>query len=245
MGMTFTGTPVLFGPFHLGALFLIVVFNIFFGRYIAHKDEPFLLRLLHHSGIVMLIGEIGKQLFCYHYVFDHRLNLWFFPWQLCSMAMYLSFAVIYLDESKRQTALTFLGTYSLLAAVIALAIPEDMLRKQVLLTLHGFLYHGIMISQALIAIVLLKKRPQRRFRSSFLLFLGMAAIAELINVLSHLWLNNIHLEPNMFYITPYYPTTQPFFHELALDYGQFAEVIVYLGSISLGSYLIYRFLINR
>ena len=72
-----------------------------------------------------------------------------------------------------------------------------------------------------------------------ILFLIVAAVAEIINVTAHKILNNIYIEPNMFYISPAYPTTQPVFNQIAVNFGITVEIIIYLLSIIAGSYLIY------
>lgn len=239
MGITFSETPVLFGKVHLFSLFLILLLNLFFYCRYKDKKEKELIQILHRLGLIMLICEIWKQWFCYIYVFDHTINLWFFPWQLCSMAMYCSFLVSYLDEKKQNCVLVFLSTFSLFTDLIALALPLDMLRDQILLTIHSFAYHGLILSQAILAIRILRQRKGYHFYPSIFLFLFMAMIAEIINVVSHFFLHDIHREPDMFYITLSYPTTQPVFHEIALHYGIFWEIIIYLSSIILASYLLF------
>ncbi len=67
----------------------------------------------------------------------------------------------------------------------------------------------------------------------------MAAIAEVINVVSHAILNDIHVEPNMFYITLAYPTTQPVLHDIAVNYGIPVEIVIYLGLLILMSYIVF------
>ena len=245
MDIEFRETPKLFGLFHIVSLLIIVIGNLLLYRCLKNKDESFLVKLLHCCGLAMMISEIGKQFFCYYYVFDRRLNLWFFPWQLCSMGMYCSFLVSYLKGRKQETLLVFLATFNLLAAVMALLLPSDMLRPQILLTVHGFLYHGLMISLSLMAIIILRGREGLSFKGALFLFGGMALIAQLINVLAHLLLHDIHREPDMFYITPYYESTQPFFHEIALRWGILAEVLIYLCAIAGGSYLLYCLLIGK
>ena len=71
------------------------------------------------------------------------------------------------------------------------------------------------------------------------MFLIMAGVAEVINVVSHLVIQNIRQEANMFSITPYYPTTQPILHEVALALGIPAEIALYLALIILASLIIY------
>ena len=140
----------------------------------------------------------------------------------------------------QNTLLVFLSSYSLLAAIIALAVPSDMLRPQVFLTVYSFLYHILMVSLSLLSAIIIRRRDDVTFKYSIVLFLAMALIAEFINVISHMILHDIHLEPDMFYITPYYETTQPVFNLIAVRFGILAEVIIYLVLIILCSYLIYE-----
>ena len=240
MGITFENTPQVFGIIHISALLLIAAINIILFFHLKGKDEAFLLRFLHISGGIMLAAEAFKQYFCYVYVFDRKINLWFFPWQLCSMAMYCSFFITYLKKEKdRNTMLVFLSTFSLFADIIALVLPYDMLRDQIVLTVHSFAYHGLIICQSMIAVMILSEKEKIRFFPSVSLFLFMALIAEIINVISHLIFNDIHVEPDMFYITLSYPTTQPVFHDIALRFGIIIEIIVYLSTIILFSYLLF------
>ena len=240
MGITFENTPKLFGIVHLSALFLIFLANIVLFPYLKRQNEEKLLKILHDSGLFMMLAEIFKQWFCYVYVFNRTINLWFFPWQLCSMAMYCAFFITFFHKEKDQNVpLVFLSSFSLFADIIALILPYDMLRDQILLVIHSFAYHGLIITQAIIAIIILSKRKRITFTPSACLFLVMALIAAVINTISHLIFNNIYVEPNMFYITFSYPTTQPVFHDIAVKYGIFTEIILYLSLIILFSYLIF------
>ncbi len=239
MGITFRKTPQLFGIVHISALILIILANVILFRSLKHRKEDELLSFLHLTGLVMLLAELFKQYFCYVYVFDRSVNLWFFPWQLCSMAMYCSFLITYLKKERQNTFLVFLATYSLLADIIALVLPYDMLRDQIVLTAHSFAYHGLIIAQSLAAMFILSKRNKIRFLPSVSLFLAMAGVAVIINTVSHIIFNNIYVEPNMFYITFSYPTTQPVFHEIAVRYGIFTEIVIYLSLITAFSYLLF------
>ncbi|MBR2788127.1 MAG: YwaF family protein [Erysipelotrichaceae bacterium] len=241
MGITFSGTPKLFGHVHLLFLLFIVIFNIFFYFCLKLKKEETLIEILHYLGLFMILMEIFKQYFCFVYVFDNKLNLWFFPWQLCSMAMYCSFAIKYSKKEKLQNAfLVFLATFSLFSDIVALALPYDMLRDQIVLTVHSFLYHGFIITEGMIALLILKQRKIAEFLPCVFLFLTMAIIAEIINVVSHLIFNDIYVEPNMFYITLSYPSTQPVFHDIALALGIPIEIVIYLSSIILCSFVIWK-----
>lgn len=245
MNITFKTTPTLFGSFHIITLLLIIIFNISFYFYFKKKNETVLLKSIFIIGIIMILMEIFKHIFCFFYVFNKEINLWFFPFQLCSMAMYLSFLIKYVNKNIQNNFLIFLSTYNLFASVVALLTPLDMLRPQILLTLQSFIYHSLMISVAILSILILKNRNNLTFKPTIYLFLLMAVIAEIINVIAHLIFNDIYREPNMFYITPVYPTTQPIFHDIAVKFGIFTEIIIYLSIITLGSYLIFLFLYKR
>ena len=241
MGICFKETPKLFGIFHLLALLAIILANTGLFFLLRRKKEEELLKILNHIGLFMILAEVFKQWFCYVYVFNRQLNLWFFPWQLCSMAMYCAIISVFLPKKQLQNAfLVFLATFSLFADLIALILPYDMLRDQIVLTCHSFAYHGLIITTAIIALLILKKRKDLKFLPSVYLFMIMALIAFMINLISHKILNDIHIEPNMFYITMAYATTQPVFHDIAVKYGIFSEIVIYLLSIIACSYLFFK-----
>ena len=240
MDWTFSQTPQMFGAVHLlilGAIALGLVFLFFVLR---KRDDRHLTRLLFVLGLCMLIAEAWKQWFVIRYVYNGVRSMWFFPWQLCSMAMYVSTAVPFLKGKARDAALVFLCTFSVVGAIVALVVPADMLRPQILLFCHSFLYHAGMLAEALAAMLLLVRRERVRFYPSLLLFCGMAAVAEGINLFSHAIIPNITYQANMFYITPFYPTTQPVFSWIAQRCGILVEIVLYLGVIVAASYGLYR-----
>ena len=240
MAIQFANTPQMFGVFHIAALAVIVLGCIGAFFWLRRLDEGRLLRLIWILGAVMLAMEVWKQGFSWVYVYDRRINMWFFPWQLCSMAMYCAFAVRFVRGQRQNTLLVFLSTFSLFAAVVALAVPSDMLRPYVLLTVHGFLYHALMIVLALAAMLVVCRRESVRFAPAVRLFLWMAAVAEVSHVVSHRLTGDIHREPNMFFITPYYESTQPVLHEIAVAVSIPAEIFIYLTAIALISYGLFR-----
>ena len=245
MPMLFQNTPALFGLFHLGFLAGITIFNILVYFWFRKLDSGKILRILQLMGLMMLLAEVWKQWFCFHYVFGESISLWFFPWQLCSMAMYCSFLLPFLREKYQNVVLAFLASFSFFAAIMALIVPSDMLRPQIPLACHGFLYHCFMISESIGAVLILKTRERVRFTPALILFLLMAAAAEVINVAGHHILHDIHIEPNMFYITPYYASTQVVFNSIANALGILPEILIYLLLIILMSYVFFLLLVRR
>ena len=236
MDWTFTTTPLPYGLVHWLILGGILAATVLFALAIRKADERRLLRLLCVFGLCMLAAEAWKQWFVIRYVYCGTRSMWFFPWQLCSMAMYCSALAPFLKGKAQDAVLVFLCTFSMIGAVFALLFPEDMMRPQILLFCHSFLYHAVMLLDGLIAFRILRKRGKAQFLPALLLYLGMAVVAEIVNAASHLIIRDIHYEANMFYITPFYPSTQPVFSSIATHAGIAVEIAVYLGVIALGAF---------
>ena len=67
------------------------------------------------------------------------------------------------------------------------------------------------------------------FTGSTGLFLACCGIATAVNILA-----GPYGYPDMFYITPYYPTTQPFFSTIAEQFGIMAGDLAYIAAIIMG-----------
>ncbi len=240
MDLRFSVVPAPYGTVHLLILAGIAAGVIGLYFVLKNRSDAALLRLLLILGCCMVLTEIWKQWFVARYVYPGVLSTWFFPWQLCSMSMYCAVLVPFLKDRAQDAVLVFLSTFSVVAAAAALLFPGDMLRPQVLLFCHSFWYHGTMLVESLAAILLLSRRKKAPFGPALLLFLAMAAVAECINVVSHAVVHDFSIEANMFHITPYYPSTQPVFHDIAVSLGILPEILIYLGVLALFSFGLHR-----
>ncbi len=239
MDARFETVPLPYGAVHFAILGAVLAVCVLWAWLLRKQKPERLIRLIAALGVFMLLTEVWKQWFVHRYVYEGP-SSWFFPWQLCSMTMYCAAVLPILKGKAQDTVLAFLCSYNPVASFFALLFPTDMMRPQILLFTHSFLYHALMLLIWLAALSVLKRRERVRFLPVLLLFLGMAAIAEGINVISHAIIGNIYTEANMFYITPYYPSTQPVFRTIAVRLGILPEILLYLASISAGSYGVYR-----
>ena len=245
MDKTFSVIPAQFGGVHLAILAGIILASAALVFLLRKQPEDRLVKLIGILGALMLLAEIGKQWFVRRYVYPNGAT-WFFPWQLCSIAMYASFLVPFLRGKARDALLTFLGSFSLLAAVIALLVPGDMLRPQIALFCHSFAYHFLMVVESIAAVCILARRDKSApFLPALIIFLVTAAVSEVVNVLCHTFFGDRPPVANMFNITPYHPTTQPIFHQIAVSLGILPEIVLYLGVIVLGAWGLYRLLCAR
>ena len=122
---------------------------------------------------------------------------------------------------------------------MAIILPKNMLLSEVFFTTHSFLYHAFIIITSFIAIEILKGRNHKVFRHALILFGITAVIAEIINVLGKVFIGDPSREPNMFYISPFYPTKQAILSDIARKFGIIPEVIIYLLIIVLIAYMIF------
>jgi ABC-type cobalt transport system substrate-binding protein len=239
MNLTFSTVPAMFGTVHI--IILIAAAALALRLYFAFRGmtERDLMAFLFVAGLLMIAAEVWKQWFVHKYVYPDIRSAWFFPWQLCSMAMYCCVCVPFLKGKAQDTVLVFMATFGLIAAVFALAVPGDMMRPQVLLFCHGFLYHILMILECLACIIILSRRPRPCFLPVLIVYGCMAVVAEIINVASHYWAGKDGMASNMFNITPYWPTTQPVFHDIALRIGIIPEILLYTVLIAAGAFVLY------
>ena len=236
MGIQFETTPEVFGSVHLLILagILLAVFGLFF--ILRRRNERQLRTLIGVLGIMMILAEVWKQWFVRVYVYPGILSFWFFPWQLCSMAMYVSAALLIAKDEAEDAILVFLASFNIVAAFGALIFPYDMMRPQIWLFVHSFLYHGVMLIESMAAILILHKRARTSFIPALIMYAGMAVIAEIVNIISHQFAATTQAEANMFNITLSYPSTQPVFHQIAVTIGIVPEILIYLGFVALLSY---------
>ena len=230
--------PEMFGLFHFSVVFLSAASAWGAWCFLRNIREEKRIRILHWIGIFMAVAEVYKQLFFYYAVNGQKYDWWFFPFQLCSMAMYLCLFLPLMKKEFRKTVYVFLGTFSLLGTVCALAYPMDMMREYVTMTAHAFVYHALLIVIAVLCVTSEEfDLSWQGFRKASLLFLVMAAAAEVINVIGTK-LTKL-TKPNMFYISPYTQNTQPVFSTISQHLGIHITNVIYLLCIITGAALLH------
>lgn len=223
-------------------------------RFSPHRIE----KILFFIGIFLFISEILKQLLLTFVVNDGHYNLWHFPFQLCSLPMYLLVLYPFFHtESARNTILGFLATYNLLGGIAVFFDTSGMHYPLLILTIHSYLWHILLIVTGILSGILLiqesepmsfftyannKRQPthasSRRLLPSFsritLLYILFALIAEYLN---HI-LDSFG-EINLFYINPDYRMEQIFFVKISELYGNNSAILVYILATIFGAGILY------
>ncbi len=205
------------------------------------------------------MSEIWKQIYLYAAVFDHTYRVWYFPFQVCSIPMYLCIIRYFLKkpgQKKMRDAMDiFLQDFGMLGGIAALLVPDGFTHPDhPLLTMHGYLWHVLLIIISVLVFAehrgTAKEAADRknaksgtgewirteigRFALGEKLFLGLAVIAELINIVLH-----PYGDCDMFYISPYHLSSQPVFREIDRQIGRGCGIIVYLFAVITGAALIH------
>lgn len=203
-------------------LFLIIPIYIF-GYYLRNNKV-----LIYKLSFSLFLLEIFKQIYL---LINNMWSVWFIPYQLCSMPMYLW---IFKKTSLNNSYLSFISTYSLLSGIVALAYPMDMISHGLVLCIHSYIWHYIIILMASLSYFSkLGDNSFKGFLDSTFLFLGMVLIATIINLLF-----NSYGEVNMFYINPLRHSYQPIVKDLEKITNIFIANGTYLFVIIVVSYLI-------
>ncbi|MDO4961328.1 MAG: YwaF family protein [Eubacteriales bacterium] len=198
------------------------------------------------AGIALMLSEVWKQLTLTFVVNGGRYELWHFPFQLCSMPMYLCLIIAGLGMSGklprlRRAAVTFLADFSVMSGVAVFADTSGMHYGYVPLTVHSFLWHIAIVLIGIYAGLTSKKKD---FTGAAGIYLICCAVAEIIN----LSLDKYGII-NMFYINPHYYMNQIGFVLLQGRLPNNALIMLYIAASVIGAFIIHllweRFFLPR
>lgn len=204
-------------------------------------------------GMLMLCSEVWKQLTLTFAIGGGSYIWWYFPFQLCSIPMYILLIYPWLRKrTARLTLLAFLMCYCLLGGIAVFADTSGLHYPLKALTAHSYLWHFLLIilgiTSGIVYIRLLRSNekrtlfsrtlknafPLRPFIYSTLLYLACCLIAELLN-LSLDRSGTI----NMFYINPDYRMQQVVFRDLLPLLGNTGVILLYIASTILGAFILF------
>ena len=138
--------PAIYSAFHICIMAAGFSLPVLAAYFLSGKTErKFFIRLLFFCGVILAASEIYKQLFLY-YVVNQEIRLVVFPFQLCSLPMYFCLLLPLVKNRRLQLIiLTFMQDFNLLGGIMALAGPSGLLHPYWFLTLHGLLWHILLI----------------------------------------------------------------------------------------------------
>ena len=238
--------PVLYGPFHLIAAFggsAIAIlaawrFSSINNCNTNNRDNRRSFdQIMLVSGVILLIGELYKQLMNFYIVNNHAYDWWIFPFQLCSLPLYLCPLLILIHNEKRHRILcTFLLDFNMMGAVATFIDPSGIFHPYWTLTLHGVLWHLMLIFVGFVIIFSHEADlTTRGFLRTLPLFAFFCLAAEVLNGILHRF-----SAANLFYISPWEMSTQLLFGDIDRTLGRPVGILLYILAMIAGAWLIHN-----
>lgn len=210
-------------------------------------------RVFFLCGVLMLCSEIWKQLVLTFTLNHGTYNWWYFPFQLCSIPMYILLAYPWVRrESARRMLLAFLMSFCLLGGIAVFADTSGLLYPLTALTVHSWIWHFLLIligisagaayflrlrndtKNILFSRTLSRALPLRPFFHAVFLYLACCALAELFNLTL-----DRYGTINMFYINPHLQMQQVVFRDLVPLIGNLPAILVYITATAAGAFLFF------
>ena len=236
--------PAAYGIFHLTfvALSLLVIVGI---CYALRKSSDKTFRAVMFSvGFVLLLSEIYKQLYYYFVIHGVGYDWYIFPFQLCSVPMYLAIAVGCMPKcSVRDALCEYMASIGLLGGLMAYIEPSGILNNTYFTIIHSCLWHALLIFMA--GYIWVTGNACKRFtdyKKALLPLGGVVVTATALNVI-------FCAKPdfNMCYISPFYNTPlavfssfDGFFQGIWGQYGgRVVSIAIYILALVLGGAALY------
>jgi len=229
--------PPAYGAFHV--LFTLLGFTVcgISAWELRKVNDKTAGRILFFCGLVLTVSEAIKQFFYYYVMMPCRYSWNDFPFQLCSIPMYLCLIGPWLKPGKLQRGMySFMVLYNLLGGAISFAEPSGLLHAYWFLTLHSCLWHMLLV---FIGLFLCFSRRGGNQQSDYVgatrTFLVLCAMAFGLNCFVQLGLGE---EMNMFFVGP---GDSPIivFEQISQWFGWYVNTPIYIAAVCLGAYLIF------
>lgn len=227
--------PQSYSAFHLIFAFVglaVVIVAAILLRKLNDKQNKIMLGCI---GVVLAISEIIKILFNNHIINNDKFAWWVFPYQLCSIPMYLCLICPFVKNEKINNWLyEFMFAIGLSTSIATLAEPSGLHKDYVFLTYHAYIWHLVLVFIGLY--LFLSKRAGKNLYG----VLKSSAVFAVVSVIG-LVLNLTIKEPgfNALYMSPYVPSKIVVFDQIWLKAGWLVCNILYMIAIILLSAIFY------
>ncbi len=232
-------TPTMFGWFHLVAWAIVIGLCILLILTRKSDSEKRSRIVLLTFSITAIVLEVYKQvLFAYNNNWQYE---WYaFPFQFCSTPLYVALIAGLVKEGKfRDALMSFLGTFGLFAGLAVMVFPGDVFMKYIGINIQTMVVHGGMVVVGIYCIISKRSKPTiKNFFTGVLVFVCLAAIADIMNIIVY-HSGVLHGATfNMFYISPYFKCTLLVLKEFYfLPYPVF--LLLYVAGFTLAGFLMF------
>ncbi len=225
--------PAAYGTFHIILIIVGMTLCISLAWLCRRFDEKKNRILLLTLAGLLIFSEIYKQLFLFYITNNHAICWGEFPFQMCSMPMYLCpIAIFCKNERVKRAAYGFMMTFNLLGGLSGVFEPSGVFHGRVFLTVHAVAWHYMLV---FLAFYLIFSRRAGSTKQDYFdivkLFVLLCFIAFVINTLIGITVGDT---VNMFFVGPN-PAPIIVFSNIAQKYGWAASTVIYIPVTSLAA----------
>ena len=186
----------------------------------------------------LIASEVFKQLFLFYVIEGGAVSWGEFPFQMCSMPMYLCpLAVFARKERFRRAVYGFMMCFNLLGGFAAVFEPSGIFLDQLPLTVHAILWHYSLVFLGFYLIFSRRAgKTMQDFYDVLKLFLVLCYVAFFINILIGITTGE---SVNMFFVGPN-PSPLIVFNTIARRFGWTACAMIYIPLTALAAGSIFR-----
>lgn len=236
--------PEIYGTFeqswfqYLSVIFIIVFTTIVY-KYFKNSSQQKIDRSLFITAIIMIILEIYKQVI-FSYQNDWKYQWYAFPFQFCSVPMYLMLiSSLSKNKNVKKAINLFLQTFSLFAGLAVMAYPETIFVTTIGINIQTVIHHGSMVVIGFSLLLNNVKLNLKDFYKAVIVFIIILFLAISLNYLYNLFINDGTF--NMFFLNPMHENHLPVLQSIQSRVSFPMFVIVYACGFSFIGFLIYFF----
>ena len=220
--------PRAFGVFHLVWLIFCIFLSVFTGVLGYKKGKESTDRVLLFSGLLFWLLEGYKQLYSFFVINDRVFDFGFFPFQFCSLPLYLFLLLPFLPEGKiKETFYKFIALFGTMGGCLVMGYPRFYDRAA--LCVHTMLWHTVMIAVGVYVLFArgYGKSWGREVLPAAVPFLTFLSFATLLNVLLPPYALGSPNPLDLYYISPYTRTNYFVIAEVQEVFGWWASLLTY------------------
>lgn len=229
--------PPPYGLFHI--LYMLIGFSCcaLLAWCLRGTGEKTIDRILFFLGVILMVSEVFKQGIYYFVICDNRYFWGEFPFQMCSVPMYICLFAPWLKQGRLKRGLyAVVALYNFPGGAIAFSEPTGMLHEYWFLTVHSLTWHMLLV---FIGLLLLFSKSAGSKRSDYpfatVAFLVLCAVAFGMNSFVQYGLGD---SMNMFFVGP---GNSPLvvFSGISERLGWYVNTPIYISLACFGAYLLF------
>ena len=243
--------PTCYGGFHIAFLAAMVLATVYL-CVLRKNDSPDRVRkVVFTLSLIVIILEIYKMINYSFSVVDGQIVYdfqWYaFPFQFCSTPMYVGLLAGIIKRGKVHDALcAYLSTFAIFAGLAVMIYPGDVFTETAGINFQTMICHGVMLPiGAYLYATGHVKLEHKTILKALCVFTVTAGIAMSLNLITHF--AGLEETFNMFYFSPYYPSTLPLYSLVYAAVPYAVSLIVYIAGFTAAAYimLLFAMLIRR